>query len=202
MNGWDCSKITYCGDYGKICGGFNQKGKNKPITKSFAVAPGVYSLELDFIKIDSWDGGETASVDINGVTCWTRNNFKQNEGVQQCGNTASNNAYLEEVSRVSCRDVQVTGTTLTIKIKASVNENVNNEAFGIDNVKLIRTSPELESINPRCSAANGTCLKPFSSLHGILDNINTTSYGTYQLNDALLINEGLYRFAFIGVSKF
>ena len=52
--GWNCNKITTCGSYGKICGGFNTKAKSHDIKKTFSVVPGKYSLSLDFIKIDSW----------------------------------------------------------------------------------------------------------------------------------------------------
>ena len=50
---WNCGKITICGDH-QICGGYNVKGKGSYITKTFMLPAGKYSLQLDFIKIDSW----------------------------------------------------------------------------------------------------------------------------------------------------
>ena len=54
FEGWNCGKITTCGKFGNICGGFNTKAKSHDITKTFTVPAGTYSVSLDFIKIDSW----------------------------------------------------------------------------------------------------------------------------------------------------
>ena len=55
FEGWNCGKITTCGDYGQICGGFYVKGRGSELTKTYTNLPaGTYSVELDFIKIDSW----------------------------------------------------------------------------------------------------------------------------------------------------
>ena len=54
FDGWNCGKITTCGRFGPICGGYDVKGKNAYIQKTFNLPEGAYSVELDFIKIDSW----------------------------------------------------------------------------------------------------------------------------------------------------
>ena len=54
FEGWTCSKITSCGKFGNVCGGFNVKGQGHDIKKTFEVPAGKYSVALDFIKIDSW----------------------------------------------------------------------------------------------------------------------------------------------------
>ena len=54
FEGWNCGKITTCGKFRKICGGYNVKGKASDITKTLNLPAGTYSVELDFIKIDSW----------------------------------------------------------------------------------------------------------------------------------------------------
>ena len=53
FEGWNCGKITTCGNI-QFCGGYNVKGAGSEIKKTFMVPPGKYSVELDFIKIDSW----------------------------------------------------------------------------------------------------------------------------------------------------
>ena len=53
FEGWNCGKITTCGEH-QFCGGYGVKGKGSDITKTFHLPPGTYSVELDFIKIDSW----------------------------------------------------------------------------------------------------------------------------------------------------
>ena len=54
FDGWNCGKITTCGRFDEICGGYKVKGKDSDIHKSFELPAGTYSVELDFIKIDSW----------------------------------------------------------------------------------------------------------------------------------------------------
>ena len=55
FDGWNCGQITSCGDMGQICGGYNVKGKGSDIKRTFFNLPaGTYSVELDFIQIDSW----------------------------------------------------------------------------------------------------------------------------------------------------
>ena len=54
FEGWNCGEITTCGQFGQVCGGYNVKGAGSELTKTFDLPPGMYSVELDFIKIDSW----------------------------------------------------------------------------------------------------------------------------------------------------
>ena len=54
FDGWNCGTITTCGDLGGICGGYGVKGKGSDITKTFNLPAGIYSVQLDFLRIDSW----------------------------------------------------------------------------------------------------------------------------------------------------
>ena len=54
FDGWNCGKITTCGDLGEICGGYSAKGKGSDIKKTFNLPAGIYSVQLDFVRIDSW----------------------------------------------------------------------------------------------------------------------------------------------------
>ena len=54
FEGWNCGKITSCGKYGNVCGGHNVKGKRNQIVQTFKVAKGMYSVALDFVRIDAW----------------------------------------------------------------------------------------------------------------------------------------------------
>ena len=53
-----CDRLaTDCGKFGKICGGFNLKGRNDEIVFSLMAPAGeqyTYYVTMDFIKIDSW----------------------------------------------------------------------------------------------------------------------------------------------------
>ena len=54
FDGWNCGQITTCGDFGEICGGYGVKGKGSDIRKTLNLPAGIYSVQLDFIRIDSW----------------------------------------------------------------------------------------------------------------------------------------------------
>ena len=54
FDGWNCGAITTCGGFGGICGGYGVKGKGSEITNTFNLPAGIYSVQLDFIRIDSW----------------------------------------------------------------------------------------------------------------------------------------------------
>ena len=51
---WNCGKITTCGDFGAVCGGYGVKGKGSDIKKTFNLPAGICSVQLDFLRIDSW----------------------------------------------------------------------------------------------------------------------------------------------------
>ena len=50
---WNCGKTTACGNH-QICGGHNVKGKGSYMKRTFLLPAGTYSVELDFIKLNSW----------------------------------------------------------------------------------------------------------------------------------------------------
>ena len=54
LEGWTCGAITTCGDIGNICGGYDTAGKDHDITKTFQLPAGTYSVDLDFVKVDTW----------------------------------------------------------------------------------------------------------------------------------------------------
>jgi ABC-type multidrug transport system ATPase subunit len=130
INGWSCGAITACGTFGKICGGYGQKGKNADIKKRFdgLTIGETYVMELDFIKIDSWDD-EYVHVLFDGVECWS-NKFKV-EGANQCGNTR----WGDTIHKVKCSGM-AKKTYIDIRIWADLNEGLLNEAFGIDNIQF------------------------------------------------------------------
>ena len=55
FEGWNCDKITTCGKFGNICGGYDVKTGGDDIKKTFILPGGhTYWVTMDFIKIDSW----------------------------------------------------------------------------------------------------------------------------------------------------
>merc|ERR1712019_53255 len=131
FEGFNCVKITTCGAYGKICGGYNTKAKSHDIKKTYKNLPdGTYTVSLDFIKIDSWDN-ENAYVQVNGKTCWQKK--LAGSGKQVCG--SKNGGWNEDRIKVSCTAPAV-NNQFTVRVYTQLNSAANDESFGIDNVVL------------------------------------------------------------------
>ena len=55
FEGWSCGRITTCGKFGNICGGYNVKTGGDDIRQTFMLPAGrTHWVTMDFIKIDSW----------------------------------------------------------------------------------------------------------------------------------------------------
>merc|ERR1712025_229459 len=135
FQGWNCVKITSCGSYGNICGGFNTKAKSHDIKKTFTNLPaGKYKISLDFIKIDSWDN-EAAIVQVNGKTCWQKK-LAAGSGKQLCGQ--KHNGWNEEKIKVSCTGEANSKGEFTVRVYTQLNSAANDESFGIDNAVLTK----------------------------------------------------------------
>ena len=133
----ELSTTGQCGGLSSILGGFGVLGQGAWLEKTYDLAAYPHdelSLSLDFIKIDSWDN-EEASVLIDGVVVWSQI-FIYNEGSDFCGN--SNYAeWLDEKLKVGPFEMAHDTDTLTLRVETTLNEDPNNESFGIDNVRLI-----------------------------------------------------------------
>jgi len=137
-HGWNCVRTTVCGKYGRICGGYNTKGRGTYLQKTYRVPAGVYQVSFDFVKIDSWDG-ERAYVNVNNRRCYNSPAFRHNQGQQVCGQRHN---WYEMKFRITCRNQRVSGSglrNLTVRIWTSLNEHATNESFGIDNVAVQKT---------------------------------------------------------------
>merc|ERR1712048_419449 len=136
FEGFNCVKITTCGSYGKISGVYNTKAKSHDIKKTYKNLPdGLYTVSLDFIKIDSWDN-ENAYVQVNGKTCWTKK--LAGSGKQVCG--SKNGGWNKDRIKVSCTGPAVKGQ-FTVRVYTQLNSAANDESFGIDNVVLKKLPP-------------------------------------------------------------
>merc|ERR1712159_793839 len=136
FQGFNCVKITACGSYGNICGGFNTKAKSHDIKKTYKNLPaGTYQVSLDFIKIDSWDN-EAAIVQVNGKTCWNKK-LSAGSGSQKCGQ--KHGGWHEEKYKVTCSAPAVNGQ-FTVRVYTQLSSAANDESFGIDNVVLTKAA--------------------------------------------------------------
>merc|ERR1711871_994006 len=145
MNGWNCKQITTCGNYGKICGGYNETGKGYSMTKTFRNLRRwrSYTLTLDFIAIDSWNG-ERASVYVNGRKCrwivndkyiywprfrWSGSSLGQTNRAQVCGSSK----WPDQKVRLSCT-TRIYRSYAKVVVKTTLNQKTTDESFAIDNV--------------------------------------------------------------------
>jgi hypothetical protein len=165
FDGWDCGGVQDCNEYGVICGGQPWKGKDTTIEKTVTVeAAGTYSLSMNLIALDTWDG-ETATVSINGAECWSRN-ISYNSGINgvAVGHGIGGDGYTAGAMRhgdtsilncpthsslgndrkdgqytVTCDGIEVSGTELSIKIESNLDQNIEDESFGITDVVVLKS---------------------------------------------------------------
>jgi len=142
--GWSAGNtLTTCGSYGAILGGFGVLA-NATTTKTYQWATVAHTqarLELDYIKIDSWDG-EIASVLFAGSSVWSKAFCSCNQscassgglcgGAAVCGMSSSAEERREHVSAT------VTHSTSTVAVsgKSTVDQSSNDESWGLDNIYI------------------------------------------------------------------
>jgi len=128
FDGWSCGKITSCGKFGNVCGGYGVKAKGAEIKKTFKLPAGAYSVTLDFIRLDSWDN-ERAHVSVNGKQCWTKT-FHYSKGAKVCGG-----GWNDETFKVTgCTGTLSKAGPLTVRVWTTIDQDARDESFGIDNV--------------------------------------------------------------------
>jgi hypothetical protein len=195
-DGWSNCQTSTCGKYGSILGGYGKYGRGATTQKTFTVPNPEYAkVELDFIKIDSWDD-EQATITVNGKICM-QTRFMYNRGTQQCG--YNHGHYIEQKSRVECL-IANPGNKVTIRAYTNINEGAHNEAWGLDNVQISTgTKAEIngktlfeDNFDDGCDGytpcSRSTCGKYGSILAG--HNIGGAGY---QTNKKYLIGKGIKR---------
>ena len=91
--------------------------------------------------------GEEAYVSVDGEPCWTRKGMTAEQGTPQCGRHTDDN-FKKDYDDDS---VPVTGCVetfsgaginqLTVRIWTNLDQNSNDESFGIDNALLQQVCP-------------------------------------------------------------
>ena len=143
MNGWSCGAIQSCGTYGKVCGGYNQKGAGDTIEKTYTVTTGRYLVQIGILKVDSWDN-ERAILSINGVECWRSDPYRYFHGPSnQCGG----GGRWRELRMTATCVADVTGTSLRLTVGSTLNQGSNDESIAIDDVTISALSTCTESQN-------------------------------------------------------
>jgi hypothetical protein len=132
-------QTTECGDIGEILGGagvLGGTGSLNSLQKTFAlggVSHTELSLELQLVKIDSWNDGEMAFVFADSATpIWTQA-LGYADGSQKCGQTNAN--WNEHVYTISLA-MDHTADSLNLTVRTNLDQDANNEAWGIAGVKI------------------------------------------------------------------
>jgi len=140
-SGWSATNVlSTCGSYGYIVGGYNvmANGTNAK-TYSLANIPHTEAkLNLDYIKVDSWDG-ERAAVTFGGTEIWGKTLCFCTSSCDICGGnglSCGSGSWVEE------RGIPVTGTiahttnTVVVAGSSTLNQGADDESFGLDNIVL------------------------------------------------------------------
>jgi hypothetical protein len=141
--------LTDCGGE-SILGGYNKAGENKFLEKSFNLA-GIPHNEVkityELYSIDSWDENEGAWLEINGKRFSNSYSWHYVRNRKQvCGREGASILWNDGIS---FEEIQTSSTNgqLDLKFGAYLNEALNNESFGIDNLRIyVRTVDESVSL--------------------------------------------------------
>ncbi|PKN54204.1 MAG: hypothetical protein CVU56_27795 [Deltaproteobacteria bacterium HGW-Deltaproteobacteria-14] len=134
---WD-GGITTCGAFGKILGGYGVYANGYTLkTYSWAAVPHTQArLNIQFVKIDSWDG-ENGYVDFietsaQGNKVFWQGNYVPTNGTEVCGISGDAN-YVELKADVTLT-LNMTTNSADVRGASDLNEVATNESWGLDNV--------------------------------------------------------------------
>lgn len=137
-----------------------------------AFTPGTYSLTFDLMLFDSWDGNyegygpDSFAVDINGQrlfdelleTQWLPNNFRLPDELPEL------NVYSQSWRDVIYRDitlsfeVQETTDLFSFSFIGTLDQGINDESWGIDNVRVDQVSSRFSGSAPMVPAPSTLAL--------------------------------------------
>jgi hypothetical protein len=133
-NSWNNNTTTIF-DGSTVLGGYEEYGTGAYAEKVFDLS-GIQTevfIDLDFIKGDSWDSGESYYISIDGNLIHSQSIATMRGGTQLGGRTDKN--WVELVVPVSL-SYQTTGQEMTFKIWTNLNSGGHDEWFAIDNVVI------------------------------------------------------------------
>jgi hypothetical protein len=138
LAGWTSSvgaalATTSCGVIGEMLGGYGILGQSDWVEKAYVGLPAHVSasVELVFVKIDSWDG-ENGVVLVDGTEVWSRA-FTLGEGSQTCG---AQYGWHERDVLVGPIALSHTASTLTLRVTSTLDQGADDESFGISDVLI------------------------------------------------------------------
>jgi hypothetical protein len=131
--------LTSLGCGSGMLGGPGVAGAGFVATDSVQNLPPHQQIQISgqYLRIDSWDG-ESAWVKVDGTQAWALAYTMPATGTNVCGSTTWPDSAVT-MGAPSAPWVQVghTAATAKIQIGSDLNEDANNEAFALDNVKIM-----------------------------------------------------------------
>ena len=141
--GWSTTNtITACGTYGNILGGYCtiSTATNAKTYDLLAVPHTHVRLDVDYIKIDSWDS-EYATVKLDGVQIYQQmfcfcSQGCQNQGWVCGGDAVCGGGWDEEHKLAVTGTVEHTQNSVEVFGDSSIDQDACDESWGFDNVRL------------------------------------------------------------------
>ena len=157
--------ITTCASLGAMLGGYNVFGNGAYAQKTFDLSQApphsLVRVEFDFHKIDTWDS-EVAQIYLDGELSMTSRTFAGATGLGRCGSFATNHHDHREALAAQ---ISSTAASVLVRVTSTLNEGPNNEAWGIQNVRVLVTvappsAPPLLPVPPMPPPAPPTLPEP------------------------------------------
>ena len=118
-----------------MLGGYGIFGSGAYVQKTFGLsgAP-AYSevrVQLNFVKIDTWDG-ESAYLRLNGELVWSQSFVGSGGGSEQCGGTG----MKEQLVPVDAVLHGISASSVTVRVDTDLDSAATGEAWGIQDVRV------------------------------------------------------------------
>jgi hypothetical protein len=131
--GWSDPRISSCGTLGSTLGGYNTFGAGATSNRTYdmlGVPHTEVRVSLDYVKFDTWDG-ESARVDIDSVNVFSQAIAYTEGPSNQCGTS------WPELSIPVVETVTSSNNTLNLRVTSTLDQAADDEAFGVDNVRIM-----------------------------------------------------------------
>lgn len=150
--GWSNNATTTASGFSRFLGRFSGTGGAQSVYKTYTLsgAQTQATIQFDFYEMDSWDG-ESFYIYINDSlyrtdSFWVNNHYSNadtpsiavalNSGT---ANVGFNSSYADEFFRYTI-NYNTTATTLKLGFGTTLDEALDNESWGIDNVVITQNN--------------------------------------------------------------
>lgn len=187
VTGWSTNTTTTCGSHKilggyNVAGGYNAVGKATNLSTNFDLTGIPHThvmLRYNFFSIDSYDK-EYGILKLDGEHAWSRR-FHNDDADRKhiCGQN-SNQYYFRDLIVTGEAMKEHSSDTLNVEFSSTLNETLDNESFGIDNLEIWVRVP----LSPVPELPTGTPPTPPTPPSGPSDNLGCSPDGYYHVDGA------------------